>query len=121
MKENHCPSNKNRILLFLITISILFFAESSYAQFSNYISSVETDEAIDGIAVKVTANFIQTANVSSIVLAYRNFSETEYTESELSITGLSATGIIPGKHVKIPLVEYFLIIMQFHYHLKKRN
>ncbi len=113
MRENRYLNFKIRNILILIAAQILFFGGSVFAQFSNYISTVETNEALDGRAVSLTANLIQSTNVSKIILAYRNFGETEYTESELTIAGLSAKGIIPAEHVKIPFVEYFFTIVFF--------
>jgi hypothetical protein len=113
MRENRYLNFKIRNILILIAAQILFFGGSVFAQFSNYISTVETNEALDGRAVSLTANLIQSTNVSKIILAYRNFGVTEYTESELTIAGLSAKGIIPAEHVKIPFVEYFFTIVFF--------
>ncbi len=113
MRENSYLKFKIRNILILIAAQILFFGGSVFAQFSNFISTVETNEALDGRAVSLTANLIQSTNVSKIILAYRNFGETEFTESELTIAGLSAKGVIPAEHVRIPFVEYFFTIVFF--------
>ncbi|MBL1212041.1 MAG: hypothetical protein HND52_01670 [Ignavibacteriae bacterium] len=110
MKRNIESKIKIKNILFFIAAALIFLNGNITAQFSNYVSSVETSEAIDGESVDVTVNLLQNANIAKIIIAYRNFGATEYTESELVMTGLSAKGFIPGSHVKIPVVDYFLTL-----------
>jgi len=96
------------ITIFLFLFSFLLLNEAS-AQQGVVISGVIAPDVREGEPVLFEINFMQPSNITRAVLAYRNFGETEYLETELTILGNSATFVLePGKAAP-PFLEYYVV------------
>ncbi len=97
-------------LLFYSAVLFLILLSSSFAQPSELISDLSTDEPIAGQSIGLQAQLVSPSEISTVILAFRNFGETEFSKREMEIRGTAAYGIIPGEFVKPPSLEYYLII-----------
>jgi hypothetical protein len=93
----------------LITLTFLF-ATSVIAQVSDNISEVRIGDAKEKNPISIVVNLISVESISNIDIAYKEFGESEYTKSEMLITGNSAIVTIPPEVAKPPLLEYYFII-----------
>lgn len=99
---------KNRIIL--IALFSTLFCFNSNAQISNIISSVNISESREGMPVTITAQLFSVDNISSIYLLYKPFGATEFKQTEMLITGLTASSEIPPDAVLPPYIEYYIRI-----------
>ncbi len=105
MKNRFLPFVKKSLFGFFI-----LFSNYSFAQVSDIISSVKTEEAKEGQPINVVADLRNSTNVSDIILAYKPFGGTEFVKQEMLITASSASAKIPAEDIKPPYIEYYLQI-----------
>lgn len=97
------------IIAGLLLITLLPF--SLFAQnISNYVTNINVAKAIENNPLKISAELLQPATVSSIKIAYRNFDESQYKIKDMQILGNIAKIIISATDVKLPMMVYYFII-----------
>ncbi len=82
----------------------------SNAQVSDKISSVVTDNVVEGHPLGVHVELTKTVAFERVVIAYRQFGQSEYKEREMSVASGMATATIPGSEVVLPFLEYYIIL-----------
>ena len=95
---------------FLSIPVILLFALTASAQVSTVISQMNTGEAKEGEDLAVSVKLIQEVNTSQVSLFYRVFGETDFRQTELSLHGNIADGIINGSDIALPYLEVYFIV-----------
>ncbi|MCX7797276.1 MAG: hypothetical protein N2249_01470 [Melioribacter sp.] len=108
MKRIFTIKVKTKIFLNLCLLSIL--TTFVYAQESEYILNIKTEEAKEKSPLTFIIDLISTENISSIELAYKFSNQTDFKEIELQILGTTATVTIPADEVKPPILEYYFIL-----------
>lgn len=94
-----------RVLLLLTCFSAVIIAQPS-----DIVSRVNIGEAKVGEALEVKAELFSSSEVSSIFIAFKGFTETEFIRREMEIRGTTAYGVVPSEFVTPPSLEYYLII-----------
>lgn len=97
---------------FLSAVVMIFgvITFNSYAQMSNYISSVKTGDAKDRTPLMISADLISPESISALNIAIRNFGQNEFQKFEMQIVGSTANVTIPAEFIQPPYIEYYLII-----------
>ncbi len=95
------------------TIAIILCSYSAYqvnAQISTALSSVSVGEAIEGKELSVSAQLLHPNITSNVSIAFRSFTESEFTVSDMEIIGNRVLFTIPASVVKLPVVVYYIIV-----------
>lgn len=93
--------------LILLTVVYTLF---TFAQISDKVTSVSTGEAKEGQPLIIRTQLVQTDLITQVLLAYRPFGASEYTQVEMSVTGNTAFAAIPAADVIPTEMEYYLIL-----------
>lgn len=92
------------LLLYSLTISI------GSAQISERISRVNTGTIREEKALTIQIDLVQSDVVERIELAYRQFGETNFRFTEMSIAGNVATATLPASSMAPPFLEYYFAL-----------
>lgn len=107
MYFRHTFRNIYTIIVFFVFI---IFSNSAVAQISNYVSSVNAEEAKELQDATISISFFQTQAIANVTLHYRTFGESEYKNAEVLIKGATGSVVIPKQYVNPPFIEYYLSI-----------
>lgn len=95
---------------FFLTVILLPYTQDVQAQISNTISKITFGQALEGEDVSVDVDLIQNLQITRINFFYRNATFSEYKQIEMEVMGMSARCIIPGEHIVLPFVEYYVVV-----------
>jgi hypothetical protein len=98
------------VLLFLLPC-VAVLSTVSVAQVSTKIASIAPGESEPYVPVTMTVNLLQGESIERVVLIYRPFGESQYTQTEMDIVGNVATATIPAKAVQPPGIEYYVVLV----------
>ncbi len=103
---------QRRYLLPGLLVGILTCAryEAAFSQVSDKVSSITTSEAKAGEPLTISADLVKTISFDKINLAYRQFGQTEYRQTEMSVANNVASVTIPGRDVQPPFLEYYFLL-----------
>lgn len=93
-----------------LTLLILVCSVFTFSQVSDKVSSVSTSDGKEGDSLAIQAELLQRVQITQVLLAYRPFGASEYKQIEMSITGNTASGTIPGAEVIPNDMEYYFIL-----------
>ncbi|HWP81797.1 MAG TPA: hypothetical protein VNN76_03975 [Bacteroidota bacterium] len=98
----------NRFPLFLHTVLFLTGFSLSQAQTQSIISRVNIPAALESRPLAISVDLTQNTGILRVVIAYRRFGQSEFTEQEMLLAGRTATVTIPGETVAPPHLEYYV-------------
>ncbi len=94
--------------VFLVIIIALAASLYSNAQPSDYFLFVNHQEVTKDSPLEIRAHLLRTGEIQEIYLMYRPFGSSEYNPVEMSVSGNSATAVIPADRVSPPHIEYYI-------------
>jgi hypothetical protein len=100
---------RNKITVFSLLI-VLVVNIQSMGQESTTISSLDVTDAIVGESINFEASLLQPEVTSNVRLAYKVFSETEFTFVDMEMIANKANYVLSGDEVQLPSIQYYLIV-----------
>lgn len=91
-----------------IFICGIFLVSSLQAQTSPYVVEAKVSAATENEPASLSVELAQNTQIQQVMVHYRQFGETEYTEAEMLVSGRIAVVTIPAKFVRPPYVEYYI-------------
>ncbi len=98
----------NTLFRCVFVAMVFFVASPAYGQITPIVARVDAREALQNQALPVGVVLNQSTGVSRVVLAYREFGQSEYRELEMLLAGRSATVTVPAEYVTPPFLEYYV-------------
>jgi len=92
-----------------MSIALFFFSGNGTAQVSDNISRVEVQSFRAGEPLTINAELVNASSLNRVEIAYRSFGQSNFTRSEMSITGNTSTVSIPASHLSPPFLEYYFV------------
>jgi hypothetical protein len=86
----------------LISVSFL------KAQTSPYVVETKVSTATENEPASISVELAQNTQIQQVVIHYRQFGESEYTEADMLVSGRIAVATIPAKFIQPPYVEYYI-------------
>jgi hypothetical protein len=97
--------------LFLVTIFIVFSACIAAAQVAgDPVANVSTSSYRPGEPLELHVELALTASIGRIELAYRPYGRSEFLRSEMSLSGMSASMLLPAGDMIPPYIDYFFVL-----------
>ncbi len=86
-----------------IFICGIFLVSSLQAQTSPYVVEAKVSAATENAPASLSVELAQNTQIQQVVVHYRQFGETEYTEAEMLVSGRIAVVTIPAKFFPSPV------------------
>ncbi len=93
-----------RIALFLLLPASLI------AQVSNYVTNVSLTEAKEGSELTVKVDLTNINDISEVIFLYRVFGTSEFTRTDMELSGGTARITLLPDDLRLPSLEYYFII-----------
>ncbi|MBK7868217.1 MAG: hypothetical protein IPJ75_15215 [Ignavibacteriales bacterium] len=94
---------------FRITLFLLLPA-SLIAQVSNFVTNVSLTEAKEGSELTVKVDLTNINDISEVVFLHRVFGTSEFTRTDMELSGGTATITLLPENLRLPSLEYYFII-----------
>ncbi len=101
---------KSSILKNILIVLLFLFSTETFAQLSNTVSDVKIGIPKENQDLSFQVTLFQSTGINKIILFYKTFGENEFEKQELSMTGVNASTVIPGKYLIPPYIEYYLVV-----------
>ncbi|HTP13199.1 MAG TPA: hypothetical protein VMM37_06195 [Bacteroidota bacterium] len=92
----------------LCLLSVAFLAVQ--AQVSSVVLRVNTPVVSQNQPLPISVEFTPSAGVERVMLRYRQFGQSEYTQQEMLLAGNSASLTISAQYVLPPYLEYYVLV-----------
>jgi hypothetical protein len=89
-------------------LSIALFLSTVRAQVSQYVIEVKAPTTVEKTPLSLSVELTQNTQIRRVILRYREFGKTEFKQTDMLLTGRTASAIIPAKAVLPPYIEYYI-------------
>jgi len=79
-----------------------------YGQVSQYVIEVKVPAANEKTPLSLSVELTQNTQIRRVVLHYREFGKTEFKETDMLLSGRTATATVPARAMTPPYIEYYI-------------